>query len=176
MIQLRSAQLITGGGRVRVNGKEMTTLEATELSDQVESVEVLEGAAAVEVTRIREEDWDAFSSGFPLRVGFRDSRDKKVARFRMGDRVELLINMPQGYQTGDLLQVCLPACMSWLQGGGKVKRFAMDFEGENELRIPVVVTSHLQGKQHFALCVRNMFEEERASSPGLLTVKPPLLG
>jgi hypothetical protein len=171
MIQLRSSQLVTGGGRVRVNGKEMSTLEATELADQVESIEVLEGAAAVEVTRIREEDWDAYSSGFPLRIGFRDSRDKKVDRFRMGERVELLINMSQGYKTGDLAHVCLPACMSWLQGGGKVKRFTMDFAGADELRIPVVVTSDIQDKQHFALCVRNMFEEERATSPGIMSVK-----
>jgi hypothetical protein len=171
MIQLRSSQLVTGGGRVRANGKEMSTGEATELADQVESIEVLEGAAAVEVTRIHEEDWDAYSSGFPLMIGFRDSRDKKVHRFHMGDRVELLINMPQGYKTGDLAHVCLPACMSWLQGGGKVKRFTMDFAGANELRVPVVVTSNIRGKQHFALCVRNMFEEERATSPGLMSVK-----
>ncbi len=125
----------------------------------------------MEVTRIHEEDWNAFSSGFPLRVGFRDTRNKRMKRFRMGDRAELVVTMPDGYQAGDLLHVNLPACMSWLRGGGKVKRFTMDFEGSGELRVPVVVTSKLKGKQHFALCVRNMFEEERATSPGLLTVE-----
>jgi hypothetical protein len=149
----------------------MSTGDAAGLADQVESIEVLEGTASVEVTRIREEDWDHYTSGFPLRVGFRDPRDKKVNRFRMGDRVELLVNMPQGYKTGDLVHVCLPACMSWLQGGGKVKRFTMDFQGADELRIPLVVTSSIKGRQHFALCARNMFEEERASSPGLMSVK-----
>jgi hypothetical protein len=34
----------------------------------------------------------------------------------------------------------------------------------------VVVTSEILGKQHFAVCVRNVFEEERAANPGLLTV------
>jgi len=33
------------------------------------------------------------------------------------------------------------------------------------------VTSKIEGQQHFALCVRNMFEEERVTNPGLLTVK-----
>jgi hypothetical protein len=47
----------------------------------------------------------------------------------------------------------------------------MDFAGADELRIPVVVTSNIQDKQHFALCVRNMFEEERATSPGIMSVK-----
>ena len=61
--------------------------------------------------------------------------------------------------------------MSWIQGGGKVKQFSMDFEGRDELRIPLIVTSKIEGQQHFALCVRNMFEEERVTNPGLLTVK-----
>jgi hypothetical protein len=171
MIQLRRSGLITGEGRVRVNGEEMTTHEATALGDQVESIEVVEGVTAVEVTRIHEEDWGSFSSDFPVRVGFRDSRGKRMKRFAMGDRTELAVSIPQGYQAGDLMHVSLPPCMSWLQGGGKVKRFTLDFEGNDELRVPVVVTSRFRGKQHFALSVRNMFEEERASSPGLMTVQ-----
>ena len=46
----------------------------------------------------------------------------------------------------------------------------MDFEGRDELRIPLIVTSKIESEQHFALCVRNMFEEERVTMPGLLTV------
>ncbi|TDI48234.1 MAG: hypothetical protein E2P02_01445 [Acidobacteria bacterium] len=38
MIQLRSSGLVSGEGRLRVNGKEMTVLDATSLSDQIESV------------------------------------------------------------------------------------------------------------------------------------------
>ena len=54
--------------------------------------------------------------------------------------------------------------------GGKLKPFTMDFEGRAELRIPLIVTSKIESEQHFALCVRNMFEEERVTMPGLLTV------
>jgi len=61
--------------------------------------------------------------------------------------------------------------MSWLHGGGKVKQFTLVFEGRNELHIPLIVTSKIGRQQHFALCVRNMFEEERVIMPGLLTVK-----
>ena len=52
-----------------------------------------------------------------------------------------------------------------------MKQFSLDFAGKNNLSIPLVVTSKIAGKQHFALCVRNMFEEERAANPGLLVMK-----
>lgn len=170
MIQLRASGLVSGEARLQVNGSEISALEAAGLADQVESIEVLQGVAAVEVTRIVEESWDRYQAGFTLRVGFRDARDRKVKRFKMGDRAELVVSLPDGYQLGDLVHVALPACMAWIKGGGKVKRFTLDFEGRQELRIPLVVTSKIEGKQRFAVCVRNMFEEERASSPGLLAV------
>jgi len=75
---------------------------------------VLEGAASVEVTRIREEDWDAFGSGFPLRIGFRDSRDKKVDRFRMGDRKSSSSTCPKAIrQATSHMCVCPPACLGF---------------------------------------------------------------
>jgi hypothetical protein len=90
--------------------------------------------------------------------------------------VELHVALKDGYRTGDLLWVCLPDALSRLIGGGQVKRFAVDFAGQNELTIPLAATSvtlDAQGgpsPQHFAVCVRNMFEEERAGNPGLLAV------
>jgi len=168
---LRLSGIVTGKGRVRVNGQEMTALDAAQLNDRVESIDVLEGVAAVEVTRLHEEDWGYVTYNFPAKVGFRDTHDKQVQRFKAGDRTDLVISLPDGYQTGDLVHVALPPCMSWIQGGGKVKQFSRDFEGQDSLRIPLVVTSKINGKQHFAVCVRNMFEEERATNPGMLTVE-----
>ena len=176
MIELRTSRLISGQGRLRVNGKEVTVLEATSLSDQVESIEVLDGVAAVEITRIHEDDWTRFETGFPLRVGFRDAKNKKKDRFHRGERVELVVTLRDGYRAGDLAHVSLPACLSWIRGGGKVKRLTIDFEGRDELRIPLIVTSKIEAEQHFALCVRNMFEEERVTNPGLLSVKAPRFG
>jgi hypothetical protein len=99
---------------------------------------------------------------------------KKKKRFALGNRLTLHITLPQGYRLGDLAHIVLPPCLSAIEGGAKVKRFTLDFAGRNELQIPLLVTSKLQGTQHFAICVRNMFEEERASSTGLLTVTPEL--
>lgn len=171
MIQVRTRGFVSDGGRVRVNGKEMTALEAASVSDQVESIEVLDGVAAVEITRIHEEDWNRFETQFPVRVGFRDDDDHRKNHFRMGERAELVVTLPDGYQVGDLAHVSLPACLSWIHGGGKIKQLTLDFEGRDELRIPLIVTSKIEGQQHFALCVRNMFEEERITMPGLLSVQ-----
>lgn len=171
MIQVRTRKLVSNGGSVRVNGKEMTALEAASLSDQVESLEVLEGVAAVEITRIHEEDWTRFETSFPVRIGFRDDHGHRKSHFRMGERAELVVTLPDGYRVGDLAHVSLPACLSWIHGGGKIKQFTLDFEGRDELRIPLIVTSKIESEQHFALCVRNMFEEERVTMPGLLRVQ-----
>ncbi len=172
MIQLRRANLVAGQARLRVNGREMTVHEAQELADQVETVEVLDGVAAVEVLRLHEEDWNALESTFPVQVDFlRGSRKRRIERFAMGDRVDLAVRLPDGYRSGDLLHVSLPAAMSWIHGGGQVRQFTLDFEGENEVRVPLVVCSAIEGEQHFAVCVRNMFEEERIASPGILTVR-----
>lgn len=163
MIQLKKSDLVTGTARLRVNHQEMTAIEAAQLNETIESVEVLEGIAAVEVTRVIEEDWGQFANHFPVQIDF-----KKAVK--AGERIEMVISLPDGYQAGDLVHVALPACLSWIQGGGKLKRFTLDFEGRNEIRIPLFVTSPIEGKQHFAVCVRNMFQEERASSPGWLTI------
>ena len=117
-----------------------------------------------------EEDWTRFSADLPLRIGFRGTDGARTGHLRMGDRVDLQVELPKGYQAGDLVHVALPASLSWIEGGGRVKRFTRDFEGKSSLSVPLVVTGELSGKQHFAVCVRNMFEEERAGQPG-----PPLL-
>ena len=170
MIQLRRSGAVTGKGRVRINSLEMTTLEASLFSDRIECIEVLDGIAAIEVMRIREEDWKTFAYAFPVKIGFRDSGGNRVRTFKAGERTDLFVSLPEGYQIGDIVHVILPACMSWIQGGGMVKRFTLDFAGENELKIPIVVTSSIKGRQHFAVCVRNMFKEERATNPGMLSV------
>ena len=168
--ELRKAGIVGGSGRVKVNGTEMGSVDATRLQDQVETIEVLSGVVPVEVTRVHEEDWSRFSADLPVRIGFRDASGSRPGRLRVGDRVDLQVELPKGYQAGDLVHVALPASLSWIQGGAKVKRFTRDFEGKDSLTVPLAVTGAIDGKQGFAVCVRNMFEEERAASPGTLTI------
>ncbi|MCE7872101.1 hypothetical protein DYH09_17210 [bacterium CPR1] len=70
---------------------------------------------------------------------------------------------------GDLVYLNLPACLTRVVGGGQVKELAVDFAGASQVTIPLVATA--AGTQHFTLCVRNMYREDRAGSPGLLRVE-----
>ncbi|OAD20847.1 general secretion pathway protein E, partial [Candidatus Thiomargarita nelsonii] len=164
--ELRKSGLVTGEARLCVNGEEMTAIEAAQLKVPIESIDVLSGVAAVEVTRLHEEDWTRFADNFPIGIRFVNADNSEIQYVRAGDCIELVISLPKGYQTGDIVHVALPPCLSWIRGG--VKLFSLDFEGEEVLRIPLLVTSQIEGQEHFAICVRNMFQEERASSRSLL--------
>ncbi len=135
-------------------------------SSQVESTEdflrVVEGLATVQVDRLVEEDWSSFSCAVGLRVWF------SPRELRAGEPVDLHVQLEDGYQMGDLVYVNLPQCLARVTGGAQVKQFAVDFAGGSEVTIPLVATC--AGSQHFTLCVRNMFDEERAGSPGMLLV------
>ncbi|KHD06326.1 hypothetical protein PN36_10295 [Candidatus Thiomargarita nelsonii] len=160
--QLRKSGLVTSEARLKVNGEEMMAIEAALLNVPIESIEVLSGVAAVEVTRLYEEDWTRFADNFPISIRFVNANNSEIQQVRAGECIELIISLPRGYQTGDMVHVALPPCLSWIRG--EVKLFSLDFEGEEVLRIPLLVTSQIEGQEHFAVCVRNMFREERASS------------
>ncbi len=138
-----------------LNGKART--ESTE-----DSLRVLEGLATVEVDLLLTEDWSELSCAVGLRVWW------TPRQVRVGEPVDLHVELEDGYEMGDLVYVNLPACLTRVIGGGQVKEFAVDFAGASRLTIPLVATA--SGSQHFALCVRNMYKEDRAGSPGLLRV------
>ena len=47
------------------------------------------------------------------------------------------------------------------RGGGLVKRMSLAFEGDGRITVPLLVTGEIDGEQHYTVCVRNMFEEQR---------------
>lgn len=171
MVQLQRSGISDQGGVVLVNGEQMSTTEAAERSDQIETLSVHSGVCLVELLAIHTERWDRFVGGPPMRIGFRDPQGERQSRFAQGDRTTMRIELTDGYEAGDLLHVCLPAALSWLKGGGKVQQFTVDFEGQDTLEVPVLVTGEVAGTQRFAVCMRNMFEEERASNPGILSIQ-----
>ncbi|MEW6282845.1 MAG: hypothetical protein AB1758_29810, partial [Candidatus Eremiobacterota bacterium] len=167
--ELERNGVAAGSGRVQVDGREMTTAEAAE-REVASSIRAVEGVVAVQVRKLVEEDWTTFSSRVDLRVALaKDGRP--VHRVRAGDALALSVELVDGYRMGDLVWVCLPAALTWLCGGGQVKRFSVDFEGRSRLEIPLVATASTEAEgQRFAVCVRNMFEEERVGCPGRLEV------
>jgi hypothetical protein len=179
LTELRAAGVVSGAGAVEVDGRRLDLRAAG--GAVAERVRALEGVTAVEVTREVEESWESYAGTIPLAVAL--ERDGRASRtFAVGDALELRVTLEEGYRTGDLLWVCLPDALARLLGGGQVKRFAVDFAGSAEVRVPLAATAPTRtaagvpGPQHFAVCVRNMFDEERAGNPGLLqvVVAPPL--
>lgn len=157
--------------------RRLTTGEAAELPpDEVTTVTVAEGAAAVEVTRRVEEDWTALAGTLDAAIAL-EREGRATRRLALGQAAELRVTLREGYRPGDVLWVCLPHSLTRVVGGGQVKLFSLDFAGRDELVVPLAVTSptvDAQGDpapQRFAVCVRNMFEEERAACPGFLEVR-----
>jgi len=175
MVELRAAEILGAAGILEIDGARFTTREAVAHAGPIREVSAIEGVTAVEVARVVEEDWEKFNSKLALRVAIEKSGGP-TRRFDALAAVDLVVKLETGYQPGDLCWVCLPDALSRVVGGGQVKRFSVDFRGRDELRIPLAatgVTVNREGKEapaHFAVCVRNMFEEERGGNPGALSV------
>jgi len=173
--ELIQAKILGGAARVDINGIIQNINEAISSCGEIKSIRCVEGVVAIEVERIEEEDWSAFDGQIALRVAL-EKNSQPQRSFKLGDQVNLRVRLEQGYKEGDLLWLCLPDCLSRVFGGGQVKLFSVDFAGKTELIIPLAVTgctdtgSGRQGRQNLALCVRNMFEEERGANPGLIAI------
>ena len=176
MIELRAAPLLGGdAGLLEINGARVTTTEALEYAGSIDEVSAIEGAVAVEIARVVEDDWDKFTSKLALRVAI-EKNGSPTRRLDALAAVDLVVKLEAGYVPGDVCWVCLPDALSRIVGGGQAKRFSVDFNGQDEVRIPLAatgVTVNREGKEapaHFAVCVRNMFEEERGGNPGPISV------
>jgi hypothetical protein len=175
MAELQAAGVIGSAAQIEIDGRATSMAAALQIEGKIGAVRAIAAVAAVEVTRIVEEDWTSFAMSVPLRVSL-ERQGRPGRRFTVGDPIELRVKLEQGYKAGDLLWVCLPDALSRVIGGGQVKSFSVDFEGKDEIVVPLAATGlsvdhgGKTGPQHFAVCVRNMFEEERVGSPGLLDV------
>jgi hypothetical protein len=163
------------GGKVEINGGKAISSDAIDWSETIKSIKVLEGVMTVQVGRLVEEDWSKFSSNVDIAVSL--IKDKAVGKkFKLSDSAELVVTISGGYKEGDILWVCLPEALSRIFGGGQVKMFSLDFAGAKELSVPLAATGltvAMDGEtrpQHLAVCLRNMFEEERCGNPGLIPI------
>jgi hypothetical protein len=173
--EILRAKVLGKAARVELNGVVQNMSDALKSSAEIESVRCLEGVTAIEVETIEEEDWATFSGKVAIRAAL-EKNGQPQRSFKLGDQVNLRLRIEQGYKTGDLLWLCLPDCLSRVLGGGQVKLFCVDFAGQSELIIPLAVTgcteseNDRKAQQRLALCLRNMFEEERGANPGLIAV------
>lgn len=175
LTELQKAGITKGGGTIELNGKPMPSDQATNSTDIIHSLKVLEGAVTVAIDRSVEEDWKKFEGGVRVRISL-EKKGEHTRRFTAGDSIDLVVDLEDGYVMGDLLWVALPDALSRVVGGGQVKLFALDFAGAKQLRVSLAATgitagiNHAIQEQSLALCVRNMFNEERAGNPGLIKI------
>jgi len=198
MLGLRKSGVVTTaeGGRVQLNGQEMSLAEALASQEKVEALRCIEGIVAAEMTSEVIEDWSAFKNTLPVKVHL-ERNGHVQEHFKAGDALDLVISVPR-YEPGLIAHICLPDALARVVGGGQVKRFSLDFCEKNVLRVPLAAVSsttlpHLKdaeaehnlqhwlsipGKekavknvQHWAVIVRNMFKEEQVGNPGLLGVE-----
>ncbi len=197
MLGLRESGVVTTaeGGRVQLNGQEMSLAEALASQEKVEALRCIEGIVAAEMTSEVIEDWSTFKNTLPVKVHL-ERNGHVQEHFKAGDALDLVISVPR-YEPGLIAHICLPDALARVVGGGQVKRFSLDFCEKNVLRVPLAAVSstglpHLKdaesehnlqhwlsipGKekavknvQHWAVIVRNMFKEEQVGNPGLLGV------
>ncbi len=138
MIGLRRAGIGATGGnadQVEVNGSLISLGEALSGTESVESVTCKQGVLPVEVTSEVIEDWNAFKSELSVEISL--EKDGKPAQiFKVGDALDLVIRVPR-YEPCLVAHVCLPDGLARVVGGGQVKRFALDFAEQRELRVPL---------------------------------------
>ena len=174
MSELKNRNITGGTGKVEVDGKVYALQDALKHAD-IKSIKVTEGCATASVDREILEDWSKFQSNVQVKIGLQKD-GKASGAIYAGDTMTLTVTLEEGYKDGDLLWVCLPDALSRVVGGGQVKLFSLDFKGAKELKVPLAATGTTIGfdgkpqQQQLAVCVRNMFQEERVACPGMLPV------
>lgn len=160
----------TGEGKVVVDGEEMTVKEAVK-KGSVTSVEAVEGSAvAIRINRVQKLRLDEVNPSLPVEVKLVGT--DRLGRLhgkslKSGSMAKLVIKTT--YKAGDVVVVRLPKSLSRVIGGGKQKKFQVDFHGKNEVEIDLVV--HEKAKdQKLAMAVRNMYDSGRIGSAGLIGV------
>jgi hypothetical protein len=138
-------------------------------------IEALDGPLFVECERVREEDLDTLLRG-DMAGTVRLTREE-TGPLAPGESLELVVRLDGGYCAGDLLQVFLPPALAWLHGGAQARGFALDFEGRDELRVPLVVTAATVDAaghglpQRCSVYLRNMYDAKRGSAFTALRVE-----
>lgn len=171
LLELSKASWSSSTSLVRINGQTIPRGDESLQPEEIDWVESIQETVPVEIIELHRTDWNELRTNVSLSVNLKFA-GKNRSSLRLGDRVDLHIRARQGYQFGDVIWVFLPPCLSKIEGGGQLKQFAVDLEGQADVTIPLAATalsSHPSlrpSAQRFLVCLRNMYDEERIGFPG----------
>jgi hypothetical protein len=165
----------TQGARVKVVSSEVS-VPCGELSleqamqcssNTVEKVESVNSVVAVHYQERKSEEWGARSDAIPF-----TTRLKGNGTIKVGDRVDLVVTLSDGYFPGALADIILPANLSRISGGGgDIQRCELDFRCQASIEVPLIAKQSTDGGvQHYGVIIRDMFDPERLGSNGLTAV------
>jgi len=100
LLSLRKAGIATDatGGRVVLNGEEMTLQQAIQHEGKVESLRCLDGMVLAQVTKEIQEDWSTLKRELPVTVRL-EKKGQAQQHFTVGDEIDLVIKV-QNYEPG----------------------------------------------------------------------------
>lgn len=161
--------------RVMLNGRSISLREAHECDAPIESFVAEDVEVPMELFKWHHVDWTQVERQVPLSIQLMGHRNQDGS-FLEGSQLTLRLGVCDGYSPGDLLWIALPPCLSRLEGGGQVKQFSVDLQGSDTAEVRLVATGPsfppwmTPASQHFLVCLRNMYEEERVGNPGPIEI------
>ncbi len=176
LLELSRAQWIASNSIVQLNNKSMSIADALANTQRIQSLKSDNEFLAVECLCYAKENWIEFVSNTPISVSLIEG-GRLGKHFSEGAAIDLRVRVKKGYEAGDLVWVALPPCLSRIEGGGQVKQFAVDLQGKPETTIRLAATapsshpSHPPANQHFLVCLRNMYDEDRIGNPGPIPIQ-----
>lgn len=177
--ELRKAGIVPGTkGKIKVNGKE-TTIEKALGREDIREISATKGAVAVRITRLNKIDFAKSNIDCQISIDLLDKNKKSVlnGQIKAGSQVMLVVkinggNGPSNLKVnGDVVCAALPDCLSRIVAGTKQKKFQIDFTGSNEVSVDLVAGRATEKPQRWAAVIRNMYDEKRIGSVGLLTAQ-----
>ncbi|MEW6277273.1 MAG: hypothetical protein AB1758_01535 [Candidatus Eremiobacterota bacterium] len=157
-------------GRLELDDRVQSASEAAGDEYRTGRLEVLEGHVPVQLRVRRCEDWTRGETG--LLKAWLEVDGRPARRVTAGDRACLRWRLTGSYEMGDLVWICLPDALSRLEGGGQLKLLCVDLRGQLEGSLGLVATGPTPaGPQHFLMCLRNMYLEDRLGPSELLSVE-----
>lgn len=176
LLEMSRCCLTLPGTRMTVNDQPLAADQKPPTDQPIRSLRCDAGRLTAELNCRYHEDWTTLKSNAPISVRLKQL-GQKTSQVQVGSTLDLHVKINDGYELGDLIWIALPPALSRLEGGGQVKQFTIDPQGDSEVVVRLAATAPTYhpslepAEQHFVVCLRNMYEEQRVGNQGLISIR-----